>query len=85
MAGFLAVTTVRPATAHIPQIAVAEEFRSMGLGRAMLGAAFQALQRRGFQEVSLTVTDQNAGAVRLYERLGFETCRTFGGFSWTRH
>ena len=37
----------------------------------MLKSAFEELQSEGFQEVSLTVTDMNQGAVRLYERLGF--------------
>jgi ribosomal protein S18 acetylase RimI-like enzyme len=84
LAGLLAVTAVRPRTAHIPQIAVAREFQAAGLGTAMMEASFQGLGRRGFEEVSLTVTDLNAGAVRLYERLGFETLRTFGAFTWNR-
>jgi ribosomal protein S18 acetylase RimI-like enzyme len=84
LAGLLALTAVRPSTAHIPQIAVAREFQGMGLGRVMLEAALQNLPPRGYREVSLTVTDSNAGAVRLYERLGFETLRTFGGFAWNR-
>jgi ribosomal protein S18 acetylase RimI-like enzyme len=85
LAGVLALTAVRPCTAHIPQIAVAPEFQGTGLGSFMLKSAFEELQRRGFKEVSLTVTDVNQGAVRLYERLGFETFRTFGAFVWNRH
>ncbi len=84
VAGALAVTTVRARTAHIPQIAVASEFQGHGLGTALLEAAFQELSRRGYEEVSLTVTDLNAGAVRLYERLDFGTFRSFGAFTWER-
>jgi ribosomal protein S18 acetylase RimI-like enzyme len=29
------------------------------------------------------VTDANAGAVRLYQRLGFETFKIFGAFIYT--
>jgi ribosomal protein S18 acetylase RimI-like enzyme len=85
LAGVLALTAVRPATAHIPQIAVAPEFQGVGLGSLMLKSAFEELQREGFHEVSLTVTDMNQGAVRLYERLGFETFHSFGAFVWNQH
>ncbi len=84
LAGTLALTAVRPGTAHIPQVAVAEQFQGRGLGTFLLESSFDELDRQGYQEVSLTVTGLNAGAVRLYERLGFETFRTFGAFVWNR-
>ncbi len=84
VAAALAVTAVRNRTAHIPQIAVAAEFQGCGLGTALLERAFQELSTQGFEEISLTVTDLNVGAVRLYERLGFDTFRTFGAFTWDR-
>jgi ribosomal protein S18 acetylase RimI-like enzyme len=84
LAGVLAITSVRPGTAHIPQVAVGREFQGCGLGTAMMEPAFRDLAGRGFREVSLTVTESNSGAVRLYERLGFETFRTFGAFAWNR-
>lgn len=82
LTAILALTSVRPGTAHIPQIAVATEFQGWGLGTAMIRHSFKALAENGYGEVSLTVTDSNAGAVRLYERLGFQTLRTFGAFVW---
>jgi ribosomal protein S18 acetylase RimI-like enzyme len=84
LAGVLALTSVRPQTAHIPQIAIATEFQGIGLGSEMLERCFDDLRNRGFEEVSLTVTDLNVGAVRLYERVGFENFRTFGAFGWNR-
>lgn len=84
LAGILALTSVRAHTAHIPQIAVASEFQGTGLGTAMLELSFEDLSQRCFHEVSLTVTDLNAGAVRLYQRMGFENFRTFGAFVWNR-
>ena len=84
IAAALAVTSVRNRTAHIPQVAAASEFQGRGLGTALMSAAFQELTRQGYEEVSLTVTDRNAGAVRLYQRLEFETFRTFGAFVWER-
>jgi ribosomal protein S18 acetylase RimI-like enzyme len=49
-----------------------------------LESAFNDLARAGYQRVSLTVTDANSGAFRLYERLGFKTFRTFGAFVFNR-
>ena len=84
MAAVLAMTAVRARTAHIPQIAVAPEFQGLGIGTAMMEMSFQRLAKQGYKEVTLTVTDRNSGAVRLYERMGFETFRAFGAFVWER-
>ncbi len=84
LAGLLALTAVRPHTAHIPQVAVGPEFQGLGLGSSLMAAGFGDCLRQGFDEVSLTVTDSNSRAVRLYERLGFQTFRTFGAFVWNR-
>lgn len=82
LAALVALTGVRRQTAHIPQVAVAPEFQSRGLGAVLLDQAFREAARRGYREVSLTVTDLNQRAVRFYERLGFKTFRTFGAFVW---
>jgi ribosomal protein S18 acetylase RimI-like enzyme len=84
LAGVLTVTAVRSDTAHIPQIAIARTLQGIGLGTALLESAFNELARAGYQRVSLTVTDANPGALRLYERLGFKTFRTFGAFVFNR-
>jgi ribosomal protein S18 acetylase RimI-like enzyme len=84
LAGVLTVTAVRSDTAHIPQIAIARTLQGIGLGTALLESAFNDLVRAGYQRVSLTVTDANPGALRLYERLGFKTFRTFGAFVFNR-
>jgi ribosomal protein S18 acetylase RimI-like enzyme len=80
LAGILTVTGVRAGTAHIPQVGISPSFQGLGLGTALMEAAFQDLAQEGFEKVTLTVTDANAGAVRLYQRLGFETFKTFGAF-----
>jgi ribosomal protein S18 acetylase RimI-like enzyme len=84
LAGILTLTRVRPQTAHIPQVGVGPPFQGLGLGTAMMEKAFQQLREDGFEEVTLTVTDSNSGAVRLYERLGFQTFKTFAAFIFMR-
>lgn len=84
LAAILAFTAIQPKTAHIPQIAVAREFQGIGLGKTLIELSLADRAREGYEEVSLTVTDLNEGAVRLYERLGFQTLRSFGAFVWNR-
>lgn len=84
LAGILAVTAVRTRTAHIPQVAVGQPFQGYGLGSLIMESAFADLDRQGYQELSLTVTEANTGAVRLYERLGFKPFRKFGAFVFRR-
>ena len=84
LAGLIALTGVHRTTAHVPQVAVGSEFQSLGLGTTLLDLSFLEAHRLGYAEVSLTVTDRNHGALRFYERLGFETFRTFGAFVWEK-
>jgi len=46
--------------------------------------AAEALRAQHFKELSLTVTADNRTAVHLYERLGFNTIRSFTAGVWPR-
>jgi ribosomal protein S18 acetylase RimI-like enzyme len=48
------------------------ELRGQGLGTRLIQGLLQLGQRDGAEIASLTVNESNAGARRLYERLGFE-------------
>jgi ribosomal-protein-alanine N-acetyltransferase len=67
---------------HVTQVCVLPEYRSRGIGEALLAAASVNLRKRGFSMLSLTVTEANARAVALYGRLNFETKRVFDAFVW---
>jgi ribosomal-protein-alanine N-acetyltransferase len=57
---------------HVMNIAVAPDFRRRGVARTLLERLFEVTAsdpRRGY---TLEVRVSNAGAIRLYERLGFE-------------
>jgi ribosomal protein S18 acetylase RimI-like enzyme len=84
LVALVALTGVHRATAHVPQVAVASDFQSQGLGTALLDLSFREAHRLGYRDVSLTVTDRNDGALRFYQRLGFETFRMFGAFVWQK-
>jgi ribosomal protein S18 acetylase RimI-like enzyme len=52
-------------------IAVAEELRRQGVGRALLDAAAAEASARGAERLTLRVLGPNSGARRLYEAAGF--------------
>jgi ribosomal protein S18 acetylase RimI-like enzyme len=82
LVGLILCSQVRPDVGHITQVCVLPEFRSAGLGEAMLAASTKNLRARGFKFISLTVTEANDRAIALYKRIGFESTRVFDAFVW---
>ena len=80
--GLILCSRVRGDVGHVTQVCVLPEYRSRGIGEALLAATSANLRRRGFSMLSLTVTEANAGAVALYRRLKFESKRVFDAFVW---
>ena|SRR5271157_3453568 len=80
--GVILCSLVRPDVGHITQVCVLPEYRSAGLGEAMLAASTRNLRERGFRFISLTVTEANDRAIALYKRIGFESTRVFDAFVW---
>jgi GNAT superfamily N-acetyltransferase len=62
--------------ASVQNIGVLPEHRGRGIGTTMIQASILGLQQVGVTQVSLEVTAENQGAVKLYRRLGFRTVRT---------
>jgi ribosomal protein S18 acetylase RimI-like enzyme len=56
----------------LEDIFVEEHARGSGMGRALVEAAFERARERGCRRMELDVNEENAGALRLYESLGFE-------------
>jgi ribosomal protein S18 acetylase RimI-like enzyme len=73
---------IRRDVGHITQVCVLPEYRSAGLGVALLAATTQSLRERNFHAISLTVTEANDRAIALYARIGFESTRVFDAFVW---
>jgi GNAT superfamily N-acetyltransferase len=53
-------------------IAVVPSKRGHGIGDALLRALLERAAAAGHEQISLSVDSRNAGAIRLYERHGFE-------------
>jgi GNAT superfamily N-acetyltransferase len=60
----------------IQNIGIVPGHRALGLGTCLIERCLAGFRMHGLQRVSLEVTVENAGAVRLYQRLGFRRVRT---------
>jgi ribosomal protein S18 acetylase RimI-like enzyme len=71
LVGMVLSSRVAAEVAHITQLCVAPAYRGRGLGRLLLERCAESLLGAGFEAVTLTVTEGNEQAVRLYQRFGF--------------
>lgn len=58
---------------EITNVAVLPKFRRTGIGRALMEELLKQSKAQGIHEFTLEVRAGNASAIRLYERLGFQT------------
>jgi ribosomal protein S18 acetylase RimI-like enzyme len=77
LAGMVLCSRVSEDVAHITQLCVAPSERGRGLGGAMLRHCMDHLAQSGFAAITLTVTEANQQAVKLYQNSGFFTRHRF--------
>lgn len=65
---------------HVKDLAVAPAHRDRGIGTRLLERAFAAVTARGAERARLEVREDNAGAIRLYRRFGFERDHVIPGY-----
>jgi ribosomal protein S18 acetylase RimI-like enzyme len=69
--GMLLCSRVADDVAHITQLCVATAYRGQGLGLALLEHCIHHLTHSRFAAITLTVTEANHQAVKLYKDSGF--------------
>ena len=57
---------------NLEDLFVMPEFRNLGTGSLLLDAAIAAVQEAGYTQLGLGVVVDNPGAMRLYQRKGFQ-------------
>ena len=82
MCGVSLASIVAPDVGHITQICVSPSARGTGTGHELLRQSLTTLREMDCRSASLTVTSANEDAVRLYERVGFQTIRQFAAYVW---
>ena len=68
---YLLLFRARSGVARLYSIAVDGRHRGRGLAAALLADAERAARSRGRSRLSLEVREDNAAAIRLYERVGY--------------
>lgn len=53
-------------------LCVDTDFRGQGIGEKIMLGIFEYLKEKKIKLVELTVAPENAGAIKLYEKIGFE-------------
>jgi len=82
LVGMILTSTVAEGVGHTTQICVMPGCQGSGIGRHLMEQSVQALRRRNYESLSLTVTSANRKAVELYERIGFRTVKKFAAGVW---
>ncbi len=59
----------------VTTFAVVQNYRRRGFGELLLQHAFDQADSRGISMVALAVDANNAGAIQLYKKMGFQTSR----------
>lgn len=81
LAGYHVLLFRRGSTvARLYSIAVAPGFRGRGLAAILMRDAEEAARERGSRHLRLEVRADNAGAIRLYERLGYRAFKHVAGY-----
>lgn len=60
---------------YLYSLRVFAPFRRLGIGSALIEHAEDLLRERGYRLVTIAAERENDGALRLYERLGYERIR----------
>ncbi|MFD5414719.1 GNAT family N-acetyltransferase [Streptomyces nojiriensis] len=71
VAGCLVVAAPVDGRSEVKRLWTAPEFRGLGIARRLVGAALAHAEESGLRAVRLSVWQWRAGAIALYERLGF--------------
>jgi mycothiol synthase len=69
-------------TGEIYAVAVHPDAQGRGLGRVLVEAGLDRLERRGVSEAVLYGEGDNAAALGLYRRLGFEVAAVHAQYGW---
>ncbi len=83
--GTILCSRVQGRAVHITQLCLSQGQRGRGFGALLLAHCLGQLEQAGIVTVSLTVTESNTRARRLYEHHGFKTQHRFEAWVWNKN
>jgi len=78
--GFATVHPIHPGSVDLCAIAVDEDARGLGIGRALLAHVELAVVRAGLSEIKLHTAQSNVSALELFLKCGFRVVRRMPRF-----
>jgi len=57
---------------YVEDIFIIKEFRRKGIAKKLINEFIKILKEKGYKKIHLSVNTKNIGAIKLYEKLGFE-------------
>jgi ribosomal protein S18 acetylase RimI-like enzyme len=84
LAAMVLSSRVSEQSGHLTQVCVHPAYRRRGLARLLLSQAAFSFMRMGAAEVSLTVTEANSEAIKLYQNEGYQRAHSFDAAVWLR-
>lgn len=79
----LITSRISSSTGMIPQVSVRRDWQGRGIGSHLLRLYFTSARRQGLKRITLSVSEANQKAYKLYKRLGFNQERSFHAYVWT--
>ena len=70
---------------ELTYIGVASNQRDRGLGKVLLKEFIGAAKEKSYQSIVLSVETDNEPAIKLYEKSGFRTIKTYSEGRYQRH
>ncbi len=83
--GLCMASVVAQNVGHVTQLCVAPSAHGFGIGHELMRHSLLSLLAMGCDQASLTVTAENRGAIRLYQKFGFEVIRNFSAHVWQKN
>lgn len=78
--GFALFELEQGAWGHLLKIAIKESYRLKGLGYLLIENSLKSLKKARVKSITLEVREKNLGAIKLYQKLGFQQLSRIKGF-----
>jgi ribosomal protein S18 acetylase RimI-like enzyme len=82
--GVLIATKIDDDTGMVPQLSVRRDCQGKGIGSWLLAEFMKAAASEGLKRVSLSVSQANERAFKVYQRFGFRSEKLFHALIWER-